>query len=112
MISQSQSEVASATRFRNLKAILNLQPIISSEPLHVTGQYHLDQRCGGVSLRKAVPQGLNPAILLLEIVEAKGDGGDWVTVEGRFPAREQDYELVQVRDMDGETISIEIEVVH
>ncbi len=114
---QSQAEATSSTgqRFRNWKAVLDLQPIVQPEPLRVRGEYHLNHRCGGVALREAVPQGINPRILLLSLIEAPGDGGDWVEVAGQFAAKEGQYDSVMVRDdtqADGQSISIDIEEVH
>ena len=108
----SDSGVGSGNRFRDWKAVLDLQPIIQPEPLRVGGEYRLGGRCGGVSLRKAVPQGINPRILLLELVEADGDGGDWVQVDSRFEAEESQYDSVTVRDVDGESTSVDVEEVH
>ena len=108
----SGSDVGSGSRFRDWKAVLDLQPIVQPEPLRVGGEYRLGGRCGGVSLRKAVPQGINPRILLLELVETEGGGGDWVQVDGRFEAEENQYDSVTVRDTDGESISVDVEEVH
>jgi hypothetical protein len=106
------STVVSGNRFRNWKAVLDLQPIVQSEPLRVAGEYHLGMRCGGVSLRKAIPQGFNPQILLLELVESPGDGGDWINVEARFAAKAGQYDSVMIRDMDEETTSVDVQEVH
>ena len=104
--------VEAGERFRNFEAVLDLQPIVQPEPLRVRGEYRLGGRCGGVSLRKAVPQGFNSRILLLELVEAPGSGGDWVPVEGRFAAEEGQYDSVSIRDMDGQSVSVDIDEVH
>jgi len=108
---ESQSSAAVSSKFDNWTAVLDLQPIIQPELLRVGGAYHLNERCGGVTLRKAAPQGINPRILLLELVEGPGNGGDWVHVEGSFAATDNEFDSVSVRDMDGETTSIEIQVV-
>jgi hypothetical protein len=110
--SATAAQAGSSQRYRNWKAILNLQPIIAAEPLRVGGEYHLNQRCGGVSLRTAVPQGINPRILMLELVEGPGDGGDWVAVEERFAADAGQYDSVSIRDMDGESTSVDVQEVH
>ena len=110
--SAASSAAGTGQRYRGWRAILNLQPIVARDPLRVGGQYHLDQRCSGVSLREAEPQGINERILMLEIVEGFGDGGDWVDVEGRFAAKEGEYDYVSVRDMDGQSVRVTIEEVH
>ncbi|HEX8216195.1 MAG TPA: hypothetical protein VF577_01905 [Allosphingosinicella sp.] len=99
-------------RYQGWSAILNLEPIVSETPLRVGGRYHLDQRCGGVTLQVKVPQGINPDILLLDLVEGPGIGGDWIDVEGEFPAREGQYESVTVIDSDGESVSMKVEEIH
>lgn len=97
--------------FRDWTAILNLQPIVSPEPLRVRGDYFLKMRCGGVGLKPGLP-GINERILILDIVgEGEGDGG-WETAEARFPAKEGQYDSIQVRGLDDESITIDIEVVH
>ena len=96
-------------RFRDWKAINNQQPIVSSTPLRVGGQYHLGMRCGGVSLEVTVPQGINDRILLLHLVDgATGDGGDWVDVRGEFSAQRHQYNQVEVRDSEGGRLMIDV----
>ena len=105
-------ESAPSERFKDWQAILDLQPIVDPEPLRVGGEYFLDSRCGGATLREAVPQGINPRILLLEIVpQGDGDGG-WERVEGRFKAMEGQYDSVQIRDDQGNSTTIDVEEVH
>ena len=59
-----------------------------------------------------MPQGINPNILMLEIVDGgPGDGG-WETVEGRFEAQAGQYDSVHIRDDQGNTTTLEIEEVH
>jgi hypothetical protein len=99
-------------RYRDWAAILNLQPIVGPTPLRVGGEYHLGMRCGGAALEIARPQGINGRILLLDLVKADGDGGDWIDVADRFAAQEGQYDQVQVVDWDGESITIDIEVVY
>lgn len=97
-------------RFRVCKAILDLQPIVEPEPLRVTGEYFLDMRCGGIKLRKAVPQGINECILILDVeAEGSGDGG-WEPFDGRFKAERNQYDGVELRDEKGNRIKLEIEV--
>ena len=96
-------------RFRDWAAINNQQPIVSSTPLRVSGQYHLGMRCGGVTLQVTVPQGFNDRILLLDLVdEASGDGGDWIDVRGDFPAQRHQYDQVEVRDSEGGGVTIDV----
>lgn len=96
-------------RFRDWEAINNQQPIVSSTPLRVGGQYRLGMRCGGVSLAVSIPQGINERILLLHMVdEATGNGGDWIDVSGKFAARRRQYDQVEVRDGEGGRITIDV----
>ena len=99
------------SRYKDWSAILDLQPIVSKTPLRVRGKYHLNQRCGGVTLDVKVPQGINPAILLLDLVDGPGIGGDWIEVEGEFPAKKGQYTSVTVIDSDGESVTIEVQEV-
>jgi hypothetical protein len=97
-------------RYRDWTAIQDLMPgSPRPRPLRVGGEYHLNQRCGGVSLRVAVPQGINPKVLLLDLVDGPGNGGDWVAVRDEFPAEPRQYTTVTVTDSDGESITIEVE---
>ena len=98
--------------FRGWEAILNLQPIVSPKPLRVRGEYFLDKRCGGVDLRMAVPQGFNPAQLILEVVpQGDGDGG-WEPASESFEATAGQYESVMVRDDKGNSVTMEVQEVH
>ncbi len=118
MDQQSDSATASGgeskpdERFKDWKAILDLQPIVDPEPLRVGGEYFLDSRCGGATLRAAVPQGINPRILMLEIVPGGAGDGGWEPVEGRFEAKEGQYDSVHIRDDAGNTTTVDVEEVH
>ena len=101
-----------AERFKDWTAILNLQPIVQPDPLRVRGEYFLDRRCGGATLRAAEPQGINPNILILEIVPGGDGDGGWETVEGRFPAQGGQYDSVQIRDDQGNSTSVKVQEVH
>jgi hypothetical protein len=97
-------------RYRNWTAIQDLMPgPVRPHPLRVGGEYHLNQRCGGVSLRVAIPQGIVPGELLLDLVDGPGNGGDWVDVRGEFPATPRQYSSVRIADSDGESIMTEVE---
>lgn len=112
---QTQASGASAAadgsdRYRDWTAIQDLMPGPGGpRPLRVGGEYHLNQRCGGVSLRPADPPGLSPTELLLDLVDGPGNGGDWVEVRGEFAAKPREFLTVKVTDSDGESISIEVE---
>ena len=99
-------------RFKDWKAILDLQPIVDPQPLRVGGEYFLDSRCGGATLRKAVPPGINDRILILEIIPGGAGDGGWETVEGRFEAKEGQYDSVQIRDDKANSITVDVEEVH
>lgn len=104
--------IGTSSRYRDWTAILDLQPIVSPQPLRVGGDYFLNQRCGGVTLQVKVPPGFNPRVLLLDLVDGPGDGGDWVKVQGEFEASEGQYDSVTVTDSDGESVTIEVQEVH
>jgi hypothetical protein len=102
---------AGSSSFRDWSAILDLMPG-APRKLRVGGEYHLNQRCGGVRLEEAVPPGFNPRILLLNLVDEDGEGGDWVIVRGEFEAAEGQYDSVSVNDSDGESHHVEVQEVH
>ena len=111
---QTQASGASAAgcsdRYRDWTAIQDLMPGPGGpRPLRVGGEYHLNQRCGGVTLRIKDPQGTVHEDLLLDLVDGPGIGGDWVEVRGEFPAKPREYTTVTVIDSDGESITIEVE---
>ena len=108
--SGSASSSAGSGRFRDWTAIQDLQPGSDRpRPLRVGGEYHLDNRCGGVTLRIADPQGTVHEELLLDLVDGPGTGGDWVEVRDEFPAEPREYTTVKVTDSDGERVTIEVE---
>jgi hypothetical protein len=97
-------------RYRDWTAIQDLMPGSDRpRPLRVGGDYHLNRRGGGVSLRIAVPQGIIKEELLLDLVAGPGNGGDWVPVRDEFRAEPREYTTVKVTDSDGESITIEVE---
>lgn len=100
------------SKFRGWTAVQDLQPGDRTWPLTVAGEYFLNMRTGGKALKKAHPQGINPADLLLNLVDAAGNGGDWIPVSETFSAGRKDYSTVTVTDGNGESITIEVEFVH
>lgn len=108
--SGSAAAAGGSSRYRNWTAIQDLMPgSPRPRPLRVGGEYHLNQRCGGVSLRIAEPQGAVHEELLLDLVDGPGGGGDWVEVRDEFPAEPREYSTVRVTDSDGESITIEVQ---
>ena len=112
---QAQASGAAAAaggsdRYRDWTAIQDPMPGPGGpRPLRVGGDYRLDQRCGGVSLRVAVPQGIVPEELLLDLVDGPGSGGEWVAVSGEFRAEPRQYCTVKIVDSDGETVTVVVE---
>lgn len=95
-------------RFKDWKAVFDFMQI-GGLPLSVGGQYFLDRRCGGASLKAAEPQGINERILILDIVPTGDGDGGWEAVHGRFPARKGQYDSVEVRDAEGNRTTLDIE---
>ena len=95
-------------KYRDVRAFHNQMPPLP-KPLRVSGEYHLNMRSGAVELRIANPQGINPDILLLDLVVVHGNGGDWVPFEAEFPMEVNQYGSVQIVDEDGNAVSAEIE---
>ncbi len=95
-------------KFRKIRAFHNQMPP-GPWPLRVNLEYHLNRRSGATELRIANPQGINPEILLLNLVIVDGNGGDWVPVEGEFPMEPFAHSSVQIVDEDGNSIGADIE---
>jgi hypothetical protein len=95
-------------KYRDVRAFHNQMPPLP-KPLRVSGEYHLNLRSGAAELRVANPQGINPDILLLDLVIAHGNGGDWVPFEGEFPMDVGQYSSVQIVDHDANSIGTDIE---
>lgn len=90
--------MAPAPNTRNWKAWLNLQPP-GPATLIVVGEVEADAR---PVLTKAVPQGLNPTILILDLtIEKTGDAGNAPTWrEARYeesPVAQSQYSQVDIR---------------
>lgn len=105
----STADTTAREHFKDWQAVFDFQQISQGTPLRVGGQYFLDMRCGGASLKVAVPQGINPSVLLLEIVTTGDGDGGWEPVQGRFPAKSKQYDSVEVHDADGNRTSIDVE---
>lgn len=108
----NERKESGSDRFRDWKAILNLQPVVSDRPLRVGGEYRLNRRTGAAELGEAVPPSLNPRILLLDLRIVDGPGGDWVPVEGAFAAEAGRYDSVTIRDPQDASVTIEVQEVH
>lgn len=97
------------------KALLNKMPGPGANPtLHVTGTVTVPTTGYHVSLVEAVPQGINPKILILEVKKVKptGPAGDVVS---HIPVKydkphSPDYTDVTVR-CDGDDFTIPVEIV-
>lgn len=96
------------SRFRDVIAIHDSMP---PNPPHllVRGEYRLNMRSGGVEIREAAIQGINPEILILDLVKVYGNGGDWLAFEFRRDMPVGTYSAIMIADDDGETVSAKIE---
>ena len=109
----TESSAGGARPFRNFEAIADFQPVVGPEPLRVSGEYHLNRRSGTARLEVRDPPGSNPAELTIDLViDGSGIGGDWVEVEGRYPAREGQYKTVNIFDRNGDHVIVEVQEVH
>ncbi len=107
----TKTEGVSKGPFCGFTAPQNLRLPIQQPTLTVTGDYRFGSRTGTLSLRKAVPQGINPKILLLDLVvdTSTGSGGHWVTVTGAFDAEDGQYDSVTVHDDKGQEVNVPVE---
>ena len=93
--SGSQDSDGTNDKFRNWSGTLNCGFTGESCRLTVRGQYHLNDRCGGVRLEKRGTD-FNPTLFTIAIVDAAGNGGDWVDLEDTFDAgKEVEQAIVQ-----------------
>lgn len=97
------------------KAWLNKMPGPGANPtLHVTGTVTVPTTGYHVSLVEAVPQGINPKILILEVKKVKptGPAGDVVSqVPVEYKKQNSpDYTDVTIR-CDGDDFTIPVEIV-
>ena len=97
------------TRFDDWHAEQNVQPVIQQPSLRVFGKYDTRMRTGGAELREHVPQGFNPRILSLDVIDTADPAGGIVDVEGRFDADKGQYDSVTVTNSRGEAIELEVE---
>lgn len=86
-----------------------------SRKVTVTGTVQTLASNERVSLVKAVPQGTNPTILLLDVsITSHGMGTDvlgWADVEYQEAVSLRRYETVTVR-LEGEHIEVPVELIH
>ena len=98
---------------KEFKAWLDKMPG-ANNTLHVTGTVTVPTTGWTVTLTEAVPQGINPKILILEVKKVKpyGVSGDMVShIPVRFDKpHSPDYTEVTVRD-DGGDFTIPVEIV-
>jgi len=87
----------------------------ANNTLHVTGKVTVPTTGYHVSLVEAVPQGINPKVLILEVKKVKPTGPAGQMIE-HLPVRydkpkSSDYTEVTIRG-DGPEFSIPVEIVH
>lgn len=101
-------------RFRNWTAILDLAPGPDKPRprLAVRGEYRLGMRSGGRRLALKVPADFNPRFLAVDVVDAPGNGGDWIPLEAEFDAKAGQYDQVVLRDGGGEAHNVAVEEAH
>ena len=99
----------SADPFFGITASQNMMPPHKKlRPIAVSGQYKLNMRTGKAILAKAVPQGINPHILLLNLrVIPRGNGGFCVPIRGSFAAGP--YTQVTITDRKGNSITVDVQ---
>ena len=61
--------------------------------LFVHGRYNLGMRCGGKVLRH-LKTDFSPTLFTIDVVDAPGDGGDWITLSSDFEAPESIREVM------------------
>ena len=96
--------------FYGVVAIENMMPPINKpRPIAVSGQYRLDSRSSRIALVKAVPQGTNPSILLLNLkrITDPTAGGHCLGFKQSFAAGK--YMQVQIVDWGGHSITVDIQ---
>lgn len=109
----SEAGEAAIHPFRDWSAIADFQPVVSETPLRVRGEYFLNRRSGTARLEPRDPPGTVSTELILDVViDGSGIGGDWVCLEGRYPAKEGQYKTVNVFDPNGAHEIVEVQEVH
>ena len=96
---------------RNWKAWIDLRPP-GPPALHVIGEVEVSQSTLHPKLGEAVPQGSNPAILILDLAASPGNAQ---YVEVRFdksPVRRGQYSNVQIRYEGDDEAFIDVEETH
>ncbi len=89
----------------------NLFPPVRQPSLAVHGDYRLGMRTGRALLREKVPPGINPKILLMDLVtDANGKGGHWYPIKQSFKSTVR-LETVSVTDANGSKINIPVKIV-
>jgi hypothetical protein len=103
----------SADPYFGVIANQNLMMPVKRKNLTVSGQYRLNMRTGTVKLVKAVPQGTNPKILLLNLrVIASGKGGHCLPMKEMFEAKAGQYTQVTIKNRGGRSITVDVKTSH
>jgi hypothetical protein len=103
----------SADPYFGVIANQNLMMPAQRRNLTVSGEYKLNMRTGMVKLIKAVPQGINPKILLLNLrVLPRGKGGFCLPMKEMFEAKAGQYTQVTITNRSGRSITVDVKTTH
>ena len=104
-----------SAKLESWKAQETTDLIGSNRKISVTGTVQTSNSSQEPELVEAVPQGINPAILLLDL---KISGGTGATVMGVRDVKfeksieENQYSQVTIRRESGDDVTIDVEVIH
>ncbi len=104
---QAAGGAAVSDRFRNWAGELNCGFTGLTCRVYVAGEYRLDGRCGGKMLARQVVCDFNPAYFTIHVVDAPGDGGEWVRLAGSFQAPRVVEQVILVEGDERHTFAVD-----
>lgn len=93
---QEASNMQLSDRFKDWSGELNCGFTGLDCRVFVRGKYNLGMRCGGKRLERQVACDFNPTLFTIHVVDATGDGGEWIDLTGSFAAPRTVEEVVVV----------------